>query len=203
MLAHLLRPWRSPLRTVPSEAELPEDIRTRILAVQDKAGFVPNVFWALAHRPDEFRAFFAYHDALMDKPGPITKVGLETFVDPRLGGGKINPAATPDDLVELLTLGGEEWLHYKAIPLDVVFIRGTTADPFGNVTMEREALTLDGLAMATAARNSGGLVIVQVERIAERGSLNPRQVKIPGALVDCVVVGAPGSQPHWKLSRNT
>ena len=82
-------------------------------------------------------------------------------------------------------------MFYKAVPIQVAILRGTTADPEGNITMEREALTLDNLAIAMAAKNSKGLVIVQVERLAASGSLNPRHVKIPGSLVDCVVVAAP------------
>jgi len=129
------------------------------------------------------------------KPRIITHVGLGTFVDPRLTGGKINPVTT-EDLVELIEFDGREYLAYKTFPINVAILRGTTADTDGNITMEKEGLTLDSLAMATAARNSGGFVIVQVERVADRGTLSSRQIKIPGILVDCVVVSKP--ENHWQ-----
>jgi propionate CoA-transferase len=131
-----------------------------------------------------------FRDLAGGKPGSFSKVGLHTFVDPRYGGGRVNEITTKD-IVDVVTIEGEDWLFYKVGKVNVAFIRGSTADTFGNMTMEREALTLNNLAMAMAAKNSNGIVIAQVERIAERGSLPPRQVKVPGILVDCIVVAEP------------
>ena len=139
-----------------------------------------------------------FRDIAARKPGTVTPVGLGTFIDPRVDGGKLNELTKTEgeDLIEVINLGGRECLFYKALPINVAIIRGTTADTDGNVTMEKEALTLEALSMAMAAKNSNGFVIVQVERIADRGTLNARQVKIPGILVDCVVVSR--SENHWQ-----
>jgi len=131
-----------------------------------------------------------FRDIAGHRAGTLTKVGLRTFVDPRQQGGRIN-GRTHEDLVRVMAIDGEEWLFYKAFPISVAVLRGTTADLSGNITMEREALTLDNLALAMAAKNSNGFVIAQVERLCEPHTLNPRNVEVPGVLVDCVVVAKP------------
>jgi propionate CoA-transferase len=131
-----------------------------------------------------------FRDIAGHRAGTLTKIGLRTFVDPRQSGGRIN-AKTAEELVAVTNIDGVEWLFYKAFPISVALLRGTTADLAGNISMEREALTLDNLALAMAAKNSNGFVIAQVERVCATGALNPRQVVIPGVLVDCVVVAPP------------
>ncbi len=127
-----------------------------------------------------------FRDIAAHKPGTITKVGLKTFVDPRVEGGKLNDV-TKEDIVEVIEVSGKEYLLYKAFPIDFAFIRGTYADENGNVTMEKEAGSLEVLSIAQACKNSGGKVIVQVEKIVKNGTLDPKLVKVPGIYVDTIV----------------
>ena len=131
-----------------------------------------------------------YRDIGARKPGVLSRVGLGTYIDPRHGGGRMNERTT-EDLVQLMKINGEDVLFYRAFPINVALIRGTTADPNGNISTEPETLVLENLALAIAARNSGGIVIAQVERVAAEGSLDARSIKIPGNLVDCVVLAEP------------
>ena len=131
-----------------------------------------------------------FRDIAAGRPATISQVGLETFVDPRQGGGRIHPEPG-EAMVDLIEIAGQSCLAYRLFPIDIALLRGTTADEHGNVTMEHEALVLDNLAQAMAVRNSGGLVLVQVERIAAAHSLSPRQVVIPAPLVDAVVLAPP------------
>ncbi len=147
-----------------------------------------------------------YRACAAGQPGLFSKVGLHTYVDPRFGGGRVNDVTT-EEIVKVVEVDGDEWLFYTATKIDIAFIRGTSADPNGNISLEKEALTLDNLAQAMAARNNGGIVIAQVERIVEAGSIKPKDVKVPGILVDCVVVAPPeyhrmnyGSQHNPALS---
>ena len=123
-------------------------------------------------------------------PGLLTKVGLGTFVDPRIEGGKLNSKST-EDLVKLVEFNGEEWLFYPTPKIDVAIIRGTVADENGNITLDKEGMLLEQINIAHAAKACGGIVIVQVERIVKAGSLHPKAVKIPGVSVDYVVLGKP------------
>ena len=133
-----------------------------------------------------------FRDIAAGKPGVITHVGLKTFADPRLEGGMLNEKARQaGPLVELIEIGGREWLFYKAIPIDVAVVRATYADTKGNCTFQKEGVTAETLAICQAAKNSGGKVIVQVEHVVEYGALDTRLVRLPGIYVDAVVEAAP------------
>jgi propionate CoA-transferase len=129
------------------------------------------------------------------RPGLITKTGLGTFVDPRLQGGKLNKATTKDR-VKVIQLEGEEWLFYPSFTVDVAIIRGTTADQNGNMTVEDEGALLECLPLAQAARNTGGIVIAEVSYLATNGTLHPKDVRVPGVLIDHIVVSGPNN--HWQ-----
>ena len=128
------------------------------------------------------------------RPGVVTKVGLDTYVDPRHGGGKQGGAT--EDLVEVVTLRGDEWLLYRSFPIDVAVIRGSTIDEVGNLSLEHEAISGEMLAMAMAAHNCGGFVIAQAKELAPAGSLLPRRVHVPGALIDYVVLDPQQTQTY-------
>src|SRR5205823_1894156 len=134
-------------------------------------------------------------DMAAGRPGLLTKTGLNTFVDPRQQGARQSPR-TPPDFVEVVNLAGEEWLFFKPVPVNVAFLRGTTADEDGNITMEQEAVLGEMLPMAQATRRAGGIVVVQVKRMARRETLPAKQVKIPGILVDFVVVDTEQRQTY-------
>jgi propionate CoA-transferase len=121
------------------------------------------------------------------KPGVFTKVGLHTYIDPRLEGGKMNAVAT-DDLVRVMEIDGQEWLFFPSFHIDVALIRGTTADLKGNISSEEEPAILEAISIAQAARACGGIVIAQVKYLADSATIDPRQVRIPGVVVDYVVV---------------
>jgi acyl CoA:acetate/3-ketoacid CoA transferase len=130
--------------------------------------------------------FHMHRESAARRPGILTKVGMDTFVDPRRQGGRMNDRSP--DFVRVVNFEGDEWLFFPSIPPDVAIIRATTADEHGNLTMEHEGAYLGAFDQALAARNNGGVVIAQVKRLTAFGSLRPQQVRVPGILVDYIVI---------------
>lgn len=130
-----------------------------------------------------------YNDIARKGPGVFSKVGLGSFIDPRFDGGRLNEKTRAcEDLIEVKELDGEEWLWYKPFPVNIAFLRATTADEKGNITAEKEGLSLEWLPIAQAAKACGGITIVQVERLVKAGTLHPKHVKVPGIYVDYIVI---------------
>ena len=130
------------------------------------------------------------------RPGMITKVGLGTFVDPRVEGGKMNRVTT-EERFKVIEFEGEEYLFFKSFPVNLAMIRGTTIDENGNLTLDKDGMFLEQLQVAQAAKNSGGIVIAQAEYLAKAGSLHPKAVKVPGILVDYIVI-ATDKEASWQ-----
>src|SRR5690606_34373903 len=162
----------------PSNAEPPK-IWQRILAEEVAAYNVPSGI-----------VFDMLREGAAQRPGVLTKVGMETFADPALEGCAMNATARATPIVKRVAFEGEDWLYFPALRPDVALIRATTADENGNLTFEDEGATLGAMEMALAAHNCGGIVIAQVRRVAAQGTLKPHDVKVPGVLVD-VIVEAP------------
>ena len=132
--------------------------------------------------------FDMHREAAAKRPGVLTKIGLDTFVDPAREGCAMNKRAAEAPIVRQVEFDGENWLYFKTIIPDVAIIRATTADERGNLSYEHEGGYLGPLDQALAVRNNGGIVIAQVKRLAESGTLKPQNVLVPGVLVDAIVV---------------
>jgi acyl CoA:acetate/3-ketoacid CoA transferase len=131
--------------------------------------------------------FQLHRAAAVGQPGVLTEVGIDTFMDPRRHGGRMN-ARTTEDIVSVVEFDGREWLYLRSIPVDVAIIRATTADEYGNLTSEDEGAPLGVLDQALAAHNNGGFVIAQVKRLAKGRTLLAQAVRVPGIVVDAIVV---------------
>jgi len=160
----------------PSSVEMP-DIWKMIVDDRVAAYNVPSGIMFDMHR-----------EAAAHRPGVLTKVGLDTFVDPERQGCAMNDSAARTPIVSRQDFGGETWLHFPNVAPNVAIIRATTADERGNLTYEHEGAYLGGLEQAICVRNNGGIVIAQVKRVTASGSLRPHDVRVPGHLVDCIVV---------------
>ncbi|MDI9613586.1 MAG: CoA-transferase [Acidobacteriota bacterium] len=140
-----------------------------------------------------------YREIAAKRFGVMTKIGLGTFVDPRIEGGKMNELTrNAPDLNEVVTFNGEEYLWYKPFPIHVGLIRGTKADERGNISMEKEGAFLEALPVAQAAKNSGGIVIAQVEYVTKAGTLHPKSIQVPGVMVDHIVVAKNPQEFHMQ-----
>lgn len=139
-----------------------------------------------------------YHAIAAGRPGILSRIGLGTFVDPRLDGGRINERArlAADGYVGLVYVDREPWILYRSFPIDVGIIRATAIDPDGNCSGEEEAVHLDALAIAQAAHNSGGRVICQAKRMVGRGAIDPKNVAVPGCLIDIITISENPDSDH-------